>query len=73
MTISLHLQTHVSKSRGFKEKVTDNPAMNKETRNVTLVGTTDGVPLFDDQHRGLWPFILRTTNLPDSLSMRYVI
>jgi hypothetical protein len=35
------------------------------------VATTDGVPLFDDQVRGMWPFILRTPSLPDSLSMRF--
>lgn len=63
-------QTHVSWSRAFKEKVINNPHFYTDFRNITLVATTDGVPLFDDQHRGMWPFILRTANLPDSLSMR---
>jgi hypothetical protein len=70
MLTSVSSQTHTSHSRGFKEKVDDNPNINGDDRNITLVATTDGVPLFDDQHRGMWPIILRTANLPDSLSMR---
>ena len=50
---------HVSRSRGFRRKVTDNPIINKEHRNITLIGTTDGVPYFDDQVRGGWPFFYR--------------
>ena len=59
---------HTARSRAFKRKIFDNPAMNGDHRNVALVGTTDGVPLFDDQRRGAWPFIFRCANLPDSLS-----
>jgi hypothetical protein len=59
---------HVTHSRGFKLKVTDNPHMNSDHRNIGLVGTTDGIPFFDDQKRGAWPFILRVANLPDGLS-----
>lgn len=60
---------HVSHSRGFKKKLLDNPHMNGDTRNLGLLATTDGVPFFDDQKRGGWPFILRVANLPDGLSM----
>ena len=59
---------HVRRSRGFRDKVIDNPDMNGDHRNVSLIGTTDGVPFFDDQTRGGWPFIFRCANLPDSLS-----
>ena len=51
--------------------MTNNPVINEDRRNIALVATTDGVPLFGDQVRGMWPFILRTPNLPDSLSMRF--
>ena len=59
---------HLRRSRGFKKKVLDNPVMNKDHRSIGLVSTTDGVPFFDDQKRGAWPFILRIGNLPDGLS-----
>lgn len=60
---------HVTRSRGFQQKVRDNPHMNDDHRNLGLVGTTDGVPFFNDQRRGAWPFILRCANLPDTLSL----
>jgi hypothetical protein len=64
---------HVSRSRGWYNKVTNNPVMNKDHRNIGLVGTTDGVPLFDDQKRGCWPYILRCLNLPSiTHDTRYV-
>lgn len=59
---------HTTNSRGFKMKVLDNPVMNRDHRNIALVGTTDGVPFFDDMKRGAWPFIMRVANLPDGLS-----
>jgi hypothetical protein len=42
--------------------------MSEDSRNIALVGTTDGVPFFDDKHRSCWPFIFRVANLPDGLS-----
>lgn len=48
--------------------MTDNPLMSEDHRNLGLIGTCDGVPLFDDKHRGCWPFVLRVANLPDGLS-----
>ena len=45
-------ESHTTRSRGFKQKVLDNPHMNTDHRNLGLVGTTDGVPFFDDQRRG---------------------
>ena len=56
------------RSRGFQTKIRDNPEMNNDHRNLGFVGTTDGVPFFDDQRRGAWPFVLRCGNLPDALS-----
>ena len=40
----------------------------RDHRNLGLVGMTDGVPLFDNKQRGLWPFFSKVANLPDSLS-----
>lgn len=62
-----HPEDHVTRSRGYKAKVTDNPHMRSDKRNLALIGTTDGVPFFDDQKRGAWPFLLKTANLPDGL------
>ena len=60
---------HVTRSRGWKAKVTDNPHMSDDHRNLGLVGGTDGVPFFNDQRRSGWPYVLRVANLPDKLSM----
>jgi hypothetical protein len=49
----------IKRSRGFYHKVLNNPVMNADHRNIALVGTTDGVPFFDDQRRGGWPFFFR--------------
>ena len=67
MTVGI-TQKVMSQGHGFKQKVLDNPIMNGDHRNVALIGTTDGVPFFDDQKRGAWPFVFRCANLPDSLS-----
>jgi hypothetical protein len=58
----------VKNSRGWKHKMVDNPVMNQDHRNLALIGTTDGVPFFDDQKRGAWPFVFRCANLPTTLS-----
>ena len=58
----------VTRSRGFRSKILDNPHMNKDHRNIGLIGTTDGVPFFEDQRRNAWPFVLRCANLPDAMS-----
>ena len=58
---------HVKRSRGYKEKVLDNPVINEDHRNLAFIGTTDGVPFFDDQKRGAWPFLLKCANLPEGL------
>ena len=50
---------HVTRSRGFRQKVTKTPHMSVDNRNLALIGTTDGVPFFDDQIRGCWPFFFR--------------
>ena len=62
------VEGHLLRSRGFQAKIRDNPYMNNDHRNLGFVGTTDGVPFFDDQRRGAWPFVLRCANLPDALS-----
>ena len=60
---------HVTRSRGWKTKIRDNPHMSEDHRNLGLVGGTDGVPFFGDQRRSGWPYVLRVANLPDRLSM----
>jgi hypothetical protein len=70
-----HTHGSVQRSRGWKAKVTDNPKMNKDTRNLSFILSTDGVPYF--KYRGCrsgWPFVLRVANLPDGLwnEMSYV-
>ena len=61
---------HVTQSRGFQAKVINNPVMAQDHRNLAFIGTTDGIPYFEDQKRGAWPFILRCANLPDGLAYR---
>lgn len=57
----------LKRSRGYKKKVLDNPNINADRRHLALIGTTDGVPFFDDQKRGAWPFLLKCANLPEGL------
>jgi hypothetical protein len=66
------LEGHVTNSRGYFQKILSNPHMMQDHRAVTLVGTTDGVPLFDDQVRSVWPVVFRCPSLPDELSMKMV-
>ena len=62
------LDSHVRKSNGWKRKVTDNPAMNSDKRNQTLILSTDGVPYFKEKNaRSGWPFVLQLGNLPMAL------
>lgn len=60
----------VTRSRGFKMKMLDNPVMNADHRNIGLIGSTDGVPFFEDQKRGMWAFVDRVANLPHGLSTK---
>jgi hypothetical protein len=52
----------VRRSRGWHMKMLDNAHMAQDNRNLGFIGTTDGVPLFKDQIRSCWPFILRPTH-----------
>jgi hypothetical protein len=49
----------IRRSRGWKQKMHDNPHMARDHRNLGFVETTDGVPFFKDQRRGGWPYIIR--------------
>jgi hypothetical protein len=63
---------HVSHSRGWQEKLSENPNMADEPRHQGLVGMSDGIPLFKDKNAmGVTPIALRTANLPDSLSNKF--
>jgi hypothetical protein len=63
-----HAEGHITKSRGWRAKVTNNPHMSNDHRNLGLDGCTDGVPFFKDGQRGGWPFILRSPQLPEGMS-----
>ena len=58
------------RSHGWKEKITDNPVMNSDVRNLGLIGTADSVPYFKDKkaRRGV-PFMLRVGNLPPEIQL----
>jgi hypothetical protein len=56
------------RSQGYKDKVTDNPLMNEDSRHAALVGLADGGPFYKDKNAGSgWFFMLRHTGLPTEL------
>jgi hypothetical protein len=58
------------RSRGYRKKVTDNPRMNKDSRNQPFILSGDGVPYFKKEglsNRGGWPIVIRSALLPDGL------
>jgi hypothetical protein len=58
----------LQRSKRWREKVTDNPAMNGDNRNQAIIGASDGVPLFRDKFaRSGWPAVVRSANLPTGL------
>jgi hypothetical protein len=61
---------HVRRSKGFYEKVTANPHMNKESRNQAFIGMADGIPLFRSLKTSLGVVVgaLRQANQPDYIS-----
>jgi hypothetical protein len=62
---------HTRHSKGWYDKVTNNPQINCESRNQALVGMADGVPLFKDRGcRSVVPIALRMANQPDHISKR---
>ena len=63
---------HTRRSRGFFEKVLNNPHINCESRNQSLIGMVDGIPLFRNKDsRGVVPIALRQANQPDSKSKKF--
>jgi hypothetical protein len=53
-------------------QVTTNPKMAGDTRNLAVIGMSDGIPMFRDKDsRSVTPIALRTANLPDDLSMKF--
>jgi hypothetical protein len=56
------------RSQAYKDKVTDNPKMNCDSRHAPIVGHADGGPYFKDQNGGgAWFFILRHACLPEPI------
>jgi hypothetical protein len=59
----------VRSSRAYHDKVLNNPAMNRDHRNIGLVGTADGIPCFKDKNaRTVVPCMLRTV-MDDELGL----
>jgi hypothetical protein len=58
----------LQRSQGYREKVTDNPAMQGERRNTPIIGASDGAPYFKDRNAGNGTFfVLRHAGLTDGL------
>lgn len=58
----------VRRSRGWHAKVTTNPKMNGDSRNLAFIGTCDGIPLHRAKNsRSGWPFVIRQAGLPNGL------
>jgi hypothetical protein len=62
---------HLSYSTGWYKKVVDNPFMSQESRNQSVIGSADGVPMFKGISRSVTPAVLRAGNLPDHKSMHF--
>jgi hypothetical protein len=63
---------HTRHSKGWYDKMTNNPHMNGETRNQALIGMADGIPLFKDKHsRSCVPVAVRLAGQPDSVSKKF--
>jgi hypothetical protein len=59
---------HLRRSEGYRDKVTNNPAMNSDPRHAPLQGLADGAPYFKDKGAGSgWFFLLRHVALPEEL------
>lgn len=51
----------IRRSRGYQDKVCNNPRMNTDHRNLGLVATADGIPCFKDKNaRSVIPCMTRT-------------
>ena len=60
---------HIRRSDGYRIKVTDNPNMSADSRNVALSGSCDGVPFFKDRNAmSGWPYVLVNENCPPGIS-----
>jgi hypothetical protein len=62
----------VKRSHGYAEKVISNPVINTDTRNQALIGTADGVPLFNKEKnaRNGLPFMVRLATAPDQIALK---
>jgi hypothetical protein len=56
---------HVRRSDGWRQKVTDNPNINADRRNIALAAGCDGIPFHNDKQAASgWPFVVTCENLP---------
>ena len=64
----------VKRSRAYRDKILNNPAMNTDKRNQGIILSTDGIPYFgaaSKHSRGAWPVLARLASLPDGLWDRF--
>jgi hypothetical protein len=67
-------ETSVKLSRGYRDKVLNDPSFHGDHRHQGLVLSTDGIPYFGSSgkhSRGAWPLLARLASLPDGLWDRF--
>ena len=67
-------ESSIKLSRGYRDKLLNEPSVRGDHRNQGLVMTTDGIPYFNasSKHsRGAWPLLVRLASLPDGLWDRF--
>lgn len=63
---------HTRHSKGWHDKMRNNPHMNGEPRNQGLIAMADGIPLFRDKNsRSVIPIAVRLGNQPDTISKKF--
>jgi hypothetical protein len=67
-------ETSIKLSRGYRDKVLNDPSLRGDYRHQGLAMSSDGIPYFgaSGKHsRGAWPLLVRLASLPDGLWDRY--
>ena len=67
-------ETSIKLSRGYRDKILNDPSLRGDHRHQGLVMSSDGIPYFgaSGKHsRGAWPLLVRLASLPDGLWDRF--
>ena len=67
-------ETSIKLSRGYRNKVLNDPSLRGDHRHQGLAMSSDGIPYFGSSgkhSRGAWPLLVRLASLPDGLWDRY--